>query len=163
MPSQANDSAEGYLAAWEATANLVESGHNWSGHERNVAFLNTRDGRFAGVSALTGFDSSADGRGMAMVDWDNDGDLDIWITQRTAPRLRFLRNDNHSTTKSLRIQLNSSHGNLHGIGSRVEVTDSDGHRQIRTLRAGEGYLAQSSQTLHFGLGSAQSIESIKVR
>jgi hypothetical protein len=49
--NQTQNSADGYLAAWEATADLVESGHNWSGNERNVAFLNTRDGRFAGVTA----------------------------------------------------------------------------------------------------------------
>ena len=141
----------------------MESGHNWSGNERNVAFLNTRDGRFAGVSALTGFDSPADGRAMAMVDWDHDGDLDIWITQRTAPRLRFLRNDNHSAAKSLRIQLHTPQSNLHGIGARVELTDTSDHRQIRSLRAGEGYLAQSSQSLHFGLGTNDSAASIKVR
>ena len=141
----------------------MESGHNWSGNERNVAFLNTRDGRFAGVSALTGFDSPSDGRAMAMVDWDHDGDLDIWITQRTAPRLRFLRNDNHSAAKSLRVQLHTPQGNLHGIGARVELTDNSGHRQIRSLRAGEGYLAQSSQTLHFGLGTKDAATSIKVR
>jgi tetratricopeptide (TPR) repeat protein len=161
--NQTENSADGYLAAWEATADLVESGHNWSGNERNVAFLNTRDGRFAGVSALTGFDSPADGRGMALVDWDHDGDLDLWITQRTAPRLRFLRNDNHSAAKSLRIQLQSLNGNRHGIGSRVEVVDAAGQRQVRTLRAGEGYLAQSSQSLHFGLGTDGSVSSIKVR
>ena len=141
----------------------MEGGHNWSGNERNVAFLNTRDGRFAGVSALTGFDSPADGRGMAFVDWDNDGDLDIWITQRTAPRLRFLRNDNHSSAKSLRIELQSLNGNRHGIGARVEVTDHTGQAQVRTLRAGEGYLAQSSQSLHFGLGTTGSVSSVKVR
>ncbi len=154
---------DAYLAAWDATAEMVEQGRNWSGHERNVAFLNTRDGRFAGVSALMGFDASADSRGLAVVDWDGDGDQDVWITQRTSPRLRFLRNDNHSRARSIQVHLQSTTGNIHGIGARVELTGTDGTRQIRTLRAGEGYLAQSAQTLHFGLGASGEAQTISVR
>lgn len=144
-------------------ADLVESGRNWSGNERNVAFLNTADGKFAGVSALLGFDSPADGRGMALVDWDGDGDQDVWITQRNAPRLRFLRNDNHSKGNAIRIKLNDPTGNRSAIGARVTLTDSKGGKQIRTLRAGEGYLSQSSLSLHFGIGQADHAKSIQIR
>jgi thiol-disulfide isomerase/thioredoxin len=144
-------------------ADLVESGRNWSGNERNVAFLNTRDGKFAGVSALLGFDSPADGRGMVLVDWDGDGDQDIWMTQRTAPRLRFLRNDNHSKGNSIQIRLSTDKGNRHAIGARVELTEESGNKQIRTLHAGEGYLSQFSQNLHFGLGNATGAKSLKIQ
>ena len=151
------------MAAWEATAKLVEAGHNWSGHERNVALLNTADGEFSTVSALTGFDFPSDTRGMALVDWDNDGDMDIWMTQRTAPRIRFLRNDNHSGLPAIMLQLRASQSNLHGIGSRVEATTKRGRKLVKTLRAGEGYLSQSSQKLHLGLGQDETIDTLKVR
>ena len=98
-----------------------------------------------------------------MVDWDGDGDLDVWMTQRTAPRLRFLRNDNHSNAHSLRIRLIADKGNFHGIGSRVELTDDQGNQQIKTLHAGEGYLSQFPQSLHFGLGTSKTAKSLKIR
>ena len=141
----------------------MERGRNWSGNERNVAFLNTGDGKFAGVSALLGFDSPADGRGMVLVDWDGDGDQDVWFTQRTAPRLRFLRNDNHSNGNAIQIKLTTPSGTSQAIGARVTLTDSHGAQQIRTLRAGEGYLSQSSQSLHFGIGSSATAGKLHVR
>ena len=141
----------------------MESGRNWSGNERNVAFLNTGDGKFAGVSALLGFDSPADGRGMVLVDWDGDGDQDVWLTQRTAPRLRFLRNDNHSKGNAVHIKLNTPQGPSQAIGARVTLTDSQGTQQTRTLRTGEGYLSQFSQSLHFGLGQSQTARKIQIR
>ncbi len=141
----------------------MERGRNWSGNERNVAFLNTGDGKFAGVSALLGFDSPADGRGMVLVDWDGDGDQDVWLTQRTAPRLRFLRNDNHSNGNAIHIKLTAPSGTGQAIGARVTLTDSHGAQQIRTLRAGEGYLSQSSQSLHFGIGSSTTAGKLHVR
>lgn len=140
----------------------MESGRNWSGNERNVAFLNTRDGRFAGVSALLGFDSPADGRGMVLVDWDGDGDQDIWMTQRTEPRLRFLRNDNHSKGNAIHIKLKAPKASGHTVGARVLLTDSEGTKQVRTLRAGEGYLSQFASSLHFGIGNSQKAENLKI-
>ena len=50
--------------------------------------------RFANVSAVSGIDFPEDGRALCLVDWDHDGDLDFWLSNRTAPQLRFLRNDN---------------------------------------------------------------------
>ena len=86
-------SAEAYVAAWDATQLLLKQGRSWSGYERNCAFLNVNGRRFANQSAVSGLDFLDDGRGLAVTDWDHDGDLDLWISNRNAPRLRFLRND----------------------------------------------------------------------
>ena len=72
---------------------MTSQGVSWSGRERNCAFLNTGRRRFANISAVSGFDFLDDGRGLALCDWDHDGDLDVWVTNRNAPRVRFLRND----------------------------------------------------------------------
>ena len=77
---------------------LLSQGKSWSGYERNCCFLNTGSQRFACISATSGLDFQDDGRAVVQVDWDQDGDLDLWISNRTAPRLRFLKN-------------NGSHGN----------------------------------------------------
>ena len=71
---------ERYLKAWRALGNILSDGGSWSGHERNCCFLNTRGERFADVSSAVGFDHDSDGRGVALVDWDHDGDLDVWTS-----------------------------------------------------------------------------------
>ncbi len=148
---------------------MMDRGISFSGHERNCAFLNVPSGlegggrRFVTASAATGLDFEDDARSPAMVDWDRDGDLDLWITQRTGPMVRFLRNDLVTTGASwVSVRLRGQRCNRDGIGSQVEMTLSDGRRLLRTLKAGEGYLAQSSKWLHFGLGKARSIGELRV-
>lgn len=145
---------------------LVRSGKSWSGHEANCCFLNTGQGRFSDISSTSGFDFLDDGRAIATSDWDFDGDLDIWLTNRTGPTVRFLRNQMPKTNHFVSFQLNGdgSHTNRDAIGARVEVVcagDGD-YKRIKTLRAGSGYLSQSTKLLSFGLGEAQQIEQVHV-
>ena len=150
-------------------------GRSFSGNERNCCFLNTgaapaAEGRFANISAVSGLDYPDDGRAVALTDWDHDGDLDMWISNRNAPRLRLMRNDspNDNHFLALRLEGNATTTNRDAIGARVEVVFANpesGTRQpksIKTLRAGEGFLAQSSKWLHFGLGSVDVIEKVIV-
>ena len=87
------------MRAFETVFRMNELGRSFSGYERNRVFLNTGSARFADVSASSGLDFLDDGRGLARVDWDLDGDLDLWLANRTAPQLRLMRNelanDNH--------------------------------------------------------------------
>ena len=80
-----------YKQGWRALSRLLHEDRTFSGNERHCAFLNTggKEASFADVSALTGFGFPDDGRGLATVDWDFDGDLDVWMTNRNSPRVRF--------------------------------------------------------------------------
>jgi thiol-disulfide isomerase/thioredoxin len=162
------------LAAGENSAHLLAldkmnrfllSGGSWSGRERNCAFLNTGTGRFADVSATSGFDHLDDSRTIALVDWDEDGDLDLWVTNRTAPNVRFLRNDAADGRHFLAVRLEGRSCNRDAIGARVSVQVGGPEKRSlhKTVRAGEGYLSQSSKWLHFGLGTATQVEGIEVR
>ncbi|REJ68690.1 MAG: tetratricopeptide repeat protein [Planctomycetota bacterium] len=149
---------------------MFQEGRSFSGHERNCAFLNVaangQTQRFADVSHLTGFDFPDDGRAIALVDWDHDGDVDLWVGNRSAPRLRFLRNDHPATKQSLmlRLQGNGTSVPRDAIGARVAVvTAGGGPPQVKTLRAGEGFLAQSSKWLHFGIAADAEVERVVVR
>ncbi len=146
---------------------MIKQGRSFSGHERNCCFLNTGRERFATVSAVSGLDFADDARCLAVVDWDHDGDLDVWLANRNAPRLRFMRNDTPTDNHylSLRLVGNGTTSNRDAIGARVEVILNSGesNRLIRTVRAGEGFLSQSSKWLHFGLGNAKSVEKVIVR
>jgi hypothetical protein len=150
--------AQGYLRAWEAIGELLQNGRSWSGRERSCGFLNTRDGRFATSAAVTRLDDPADARALGVTDWDGDGDLDVWVSNRTGPRLRLYRNPSAANTHSLKLRLIGMRCNRDAIGALVEVTPESGKAaepiSRRFVRAGEGYLAQSSKWLHFGRGDS---------
>lgn len=142
---------------------LIDGGNSLSGREQNCAFLNLGDGTFATVSALSGFDFPDDSRAIALTDWDGDGDLDAWITNRTAPMLRYLRNDAPAANRSLLLKLEGTTAARDATGARAEVRlkGQPDKPLIRTVKSGEGFLGQSSRWLHFGLGTAD-IASVRV-
>ncbi|MFL2480412.1 MAG: ASPIC/UnbV domain-containing protein [Verrucomicrobiales bacterium] len=138
---------------------MIESGRSFSGNERNCVFINTgksikSGGKFADISFSSGLDYEDDGRSVVPVDWDHDGDMDIFISNRNAPRIRYLRNESNNPNSSIQLKLlgNGISSNKDAIGARVEIK-INGQTLVQTLRAGEGFLSQSSQYLHFGTGN----------
>lgn len=153
-----------YRDAWSAIYELIDSGKSWSGQERNCCFLNLGNSQaFADVSSVTGLDLVDDGRAVAVTDWDLDGKLDFWLSNRTAPRVRFLRNRSVVDRHYLALRLQGTQCNRDAIGARVELHRSGALPMIKTLHAGDGYLAQSSKWLHFGLGADTEISRVVVR
>lgn len=140
---------------------LLHRDYHWSGLERNVAYKNLGGHRFADVSAVSGTDFIGDGRAAALLDWDGDGFQDMVVKSRTAPRLRLLHNRSQSGHRSVSFSLRGVHCNRDAIGARVTV-EADGKRLMKRLYAGDGFLSQSSKTLHFGLGDAEGIERVIV-
>ncbi len=156
------DKAERYRLGWKALSELIGQGRAFSGHEKDTCFLNTRDGRFADVSVASGLDFDDDGRALATCDWDFDGRTDFWASYRTSPRVRLLRNATAAPGNWLALQLRGTTCNRDAIGARVVITLPGGQTRTRCLRAGEGFLAQSSKWLHFGLGIAENVKSVTV-
>ncbi len=143
---------------------LVQAGFSFSGGERHCAFLNTRGPRFANISTPAGFDFPEDGRALALADWDQDGDVDVWVANRTGPQVRVLRNDTPTENHFVAVRLEGRSVNRDAIGARVEIVPAGPEPKplIKTLRAGEGFLGQSSKWLHFGLGDVDRIERFVV-
>lgn len=157
------DSEEGaYEAAWASINKLIREGGSFSGRERNCCYLNTGSTRFADVSAVSGLDFSDDARALATVDWDEDGDADLWLLNRTGPRLRFMRNDAAPQNHFLSVRLIGMQCNKDAIGARIELQVGN-ETLIRSLRAGDGYLSQSSKTITIGLGNHTAIERLMIR
>ena len=164
-----------YQQGWKALNRLLHENRSFSGRERHCVFLNTGgshegQGRFANISAVSGLDFPEDGRAVAACDWDFDGRLDLWLTNRTAPRVRFLRNQNKTGYHFLAIRLQGDgvRTNRDAVGARVEVWTADAGQAttrplIKTLYAGDAFLSQSSSWLHFGLGEATEIRDVLIR
>ena len=153
------------MEAWDAIGELLDAGRSWSGRERNGCFLNLGDGHFAAVAGLVGLDHDSDSRGLALVDWDRDGDLDLWLSNRTGPRIRYLRNDLVKSPRSVGLRLEGTRSNRDAIGARVTIVRPDGSSSgvWRSLRAGEGYLAQSSKWLTLPVVEPEGAIKVRVR
>lgn len=151
---------------------LMRAGHSMSGGERNCAYLNTGAmkpsgkamPRFVNFSAPAGLDLPDESRSVVMTDWDGDGDLDVWYSNRNAPRLRIMRNDLESGSRALTVRLRGMTANRDGIGARVELSGPGVDRPLfRTLQAGDGFLSQSGKSMHFGVGAATGPFAATVR
>lgn len=137
-------------------------GRSFSGQERNCAFLNLGRRSFVNVSSITGLDYLEDGRGLALSDWDLDGDVDFLLTNRNAPMFRFLRNDIQSGNHFVSFKLTGTLCNRDAIGARIRVKIKDGDWLSKTVAAGSGFLSQSSKRISFGLGQANQIEKVEI-
>ncbi len=157
---------DGYLDAFAELSQRIRDGQSFSGHERNCAFLNRGDGRFADAAYALGLDADDDGRGVAVADFDGDGDPDLAVTNRTAPRLRLLRNDLFAGARTLSLRPTGDPAlgcPRDAAGARVEVELAGGRTLHRTLALGDGFASQSSIWLHFGLGADGEVAAVRVR
>lgn len=159
-------SLEPYLESLRALHERLDEGLSFSGNERNCVFLNTGEagGAFANASAVSGLDFPDDGRGVAFLDLEGDGDLDVAISNRTAPRLRLMRNELPAGDRFVALYLEGDGAgtNRDAVGARVELETTDGILR-RSVRAGEGFLSQSSRWLHFGLGDGEPTGAVTIR
>ena len=125
-------------------------------------FLNNGKGNFheAGTEAGGGFSEPKVGRGLAIGDFDRDGDLDVLMTTNNGPAYLF-RNDQTSGNRSIRFRLVGTKSNRDAIGARVKIF-ANGIMQTRTVRSGSSYLSQSELPLSFGLGKQDKIDRVVV-
>ena len=155
------DSDQPYIRALTEANSMINRGASFSGNERNCFFTNTGNG-FVETASIMGIDFPDDGRAVARVDWDNDGDQDLWITNRTGPRIRFLENTNSGKNSFLSVKLTGRSCNRNAIGARVELILKSGARVVRSVRAGEGFISQSSKRIHLGIADNDSIDHLIV-
>jgi hypothetical protein len=100
-------------------------------------------------------------RGIATGDYDNDGDLDVLISNANdTPQL--LRNDGENQGNWILIRTVGTRSNRAGIGTRVKIQAGD-LTQIDEVRGGSGYLSQNDLRLHFGIGTHERIDRIEVK
>jgi tetratricopeptide (TPR) repeat protein len=93
-------------------------------------------------------------------DYDNDGAVDLLITQNHGPAV-LLRNEGGNKNNSLRLALKGLNDNKSAIGTKVEVF-SDGIRQKFEVYGSSGYLGQNSPYLTIGLGQAKQADVVRM-
>jgi enediyne biosynthesis protein E4 len=115
-------------------------------------FLNDRHGGFHDVASMagSGFASPKVARGLAIGDYDRDGDLDLLITTNNGPAYLY-RNSLRNGNRSVRLHLRGVKSNRDAIGAVAHLTTPDG-TQSRMTHTGSSYLSQSELALTFGIG-----------
>jgi len=98
-------------------------------------------------------------RGASAADFDNDGDLDLFVTHLNDQPALY-RND-AASGNWLGISLEGHSSSRDGAGARVEV-HTDGHVQVRECLRGSSFLSSEDPRLHFGLGTTLIVDSLTV-
>ena len=130
--------------------------------QRNLLFRNGGDGTFVNVtSEIDGLALEKVSRGAAVGDYDNDGDLDILVTNCNQ-RPDLLQNVVGNQNNWIQIQVVGQKSNRSGIGARIKIV-TETHIQYREVQSGGSYLSFHDLRTHFGVGKAEQIERLEIR
>jgi enediyne biosynthesis protein E4 len=142
----ANGTAEDLLLQYPL---LLEN--NGKGHFRNTG---PDHGKY--------FNEKRSGRGLAVWDYDNDGDLDIIIShvdKQATPTL--LRNDGGNSNNWLGLTLKGSKGPEAAIGAKVFITTGTA-KQVLVNQMATSYLSNNDPRLHVGLGKQKAVDMLEI-
>ena len=131
--------------------------------ERNLLFHNRGDGKFdeVGLRAGPGLAIKKVSRGLATTDYDNDGDLEIMVSNMNdSPDL--LRRTRQNPQHSILVRTIGTQSNRDGIGTKIRVT-CGGRTQYDEVKSGGSYLSSSDLRVHFGLGASVRIDRLELR
>ena len=160
---------DGFLDLFVANGHLQENIALFSDStypQSDLLFRNARqpDGTycFTDASAAVGLAQlpKSVSRGAAFGDYDNDGDIDIFLNNSNQPAT-LLRNEGGNSNHWLTIQPIGTQSNASGIGTKV-VVKAGGLSLLREVRSGASYLSQSDLRVHFGLGENSEVDTLEI-
>jgi hypothetical protein len=143
-----------YVTNGHVTDNVELYDPRFSYRQTDLLYRNLGGGRFREVSAESGpaFRIQHVGRGLAVADFDNDGDLDVVVSDSGGSPL-LLRNDGGNRNHWIAIRARGRESNRFGVGAKVRVS-SGGRTQLREINPYGSYLSTSDARLYVGLGDA---------
>lgn len=130
-------------------------------NQPNRFFFNDGSGSFTDRASEVSATLTGDGRAIATVDYDRDGDLDV-ITTNAHENVHLLEN-RLQQGHWLKLDLDPGPERPHtAVGARVEVVAGD-RTHVRTVRSAYGFMSQSSSIVHVGLGETTQVDEISIR
>lgn len=141
---------------------LLGEGFSFSGFERDGLYLNTGKKTFENISGVSGIDSLSDGRGAVFADFDNDGDIDVFLTTIQGQAHLLFRNNVGQDHGFIRVSLEGRESGRDAFGAVVRVKTSRGI-QSKIKSGGGGFNSQADPRLVFGMGRDRRAEWVEVR
>ena len=128
----------------------------------NTVFRNLPGGKWTALTEEAGFTAqpARRHRGSAYGDLNHDGKLDLVVTALSAPAEIWL-NDSSNENHWLEIALRGTKSNRDGIGAKIRIT-AGGQSQYQHVSTATGYASSSAGPVHFGLGTAKSVDEIEI-
>jgi hypothetical protein len=136
---------------------------SFSGFEPDRFWRNVDRSSFVEEAAAVGLASTRDSRGVVAFDYDNDGDLDLYVANQGQAGQLF-RNETSHRGHWLELTLRGAPvaaTNRDAVGARITVTLA-GAKLIRERDGGNGYAGQSDPRVHFGLGDATAVRHLEI-
>jgi hypothetical protein len=130
-------------------------------YEQSNQLLLYADSTFVDASTESGPAFALEGvsRGASSGDYDNDGDLDVLVTNVNGPAVLY-RNDS-TAGRWLSLELVAVRGNRDAIGARLQLRCGQ-QMQTRQRIGGGSYLSASDARLHFGLGTCSVVDELVI-
>ena len=132
-----------------------------SGYQKKRLFHNEHGTGFKDEAARHGVDSVKDGRGIAVADFDNDGRMDLFIANANSEPYLY-RNTQTTGNHWAQFLLEGTKSNRGAVGAQVRVT-AGGKTLLSFVNGGNGFGAQSTARVHFGLGASSTIDRVEIR
>ena len=134
--------------------------------DEDKLYHNNGDGTFTDVSVQEAFNNAEINRGIIVGDYDNDGDLDVFVSvledfESVDPHMLLYRNDLDNDFNWLKVDLRGTRSNRDGFGSRLRLFAGN-RTLLREIDGGSSFASQNSTTAHFGLGTIDAIDSLEV-
>ncbi|MGB7395132.1 MAG: CRTAC1 family protein, partial [Pricia sp.] len=128
----------------------------------NYAYRNLGDMTFEKVSEVWGIEEPSCSNGAAYADLDNDGDLDLLVSNVSQPAFVYRNlSENNESRHFLRIQLKGEAGNLDGIGAKIKIKTGDKTQHYQHFLS-RGYESSVDPVVHFGLGESRKIDRLEI-
>ena len=130
-----------------------------SGYQKKRLFHNEHGTGFRDTAPRHGIDSTRDGRGIAIADFDHDGRLDMFVSNANSEP--FLYRNTAPAAHWIEFKLEGRKSNRQAIGAVVKVT-AGGRTSSQFVNGGNGFASQSSLIVHQGLGAVATAEKIEI-
>jgi hypothetical protein len=130
---------------------------------KSLLLENDGQARFTDAAAKGGafFNTDIRARGSVVLDYDNDGRMDILVTTM-GDRPFLLHNRGSFNHQWITLDLQGTKSNRDGFGSRITIT-AGSKQQYAEARCPSGFLGQSDRRVHFGLGQAKVVDKIEIQ